>query len=389
MLSDEIQAHEVIRLIETYLLENGYYNSLAVLQEETSIYLNAVSQKENYKTSISDGFWQDLLLKIAGVPLTEEDQATVVEQIILDLVHKGDVLSAKKILRMSPGMLFLKLSDPQRAKRLEFLCSQNGEDRSAYNHHHRSGDRRQREKVVSILTRDVDEIPGERLREIVSNGIRSLQLKGICKDEFVDFFTPFDLTESVLKNPAGIISAQIEMDSTSRPESLQYSKDGSKIVVGCVDGSIETWDSTTLLPFEDVTEDGICVNSPITFLSLAIIRFVTIGTFEGNLSIWDVDEKVCRKSFENLHSEAITSIAITPDLRSILTSGYDGCICLVDLKGTKRKIVFQTPRKAPQLFAAFLPSSEASIFSFDLEGYYHRRLVRDPGKRARSVVMYI
>ena len=81
----EVEASDVIRLIQQFLYENGYSKTLSTFEEESSINMNIVKDKQLLQEKIEKGRWEDALDILNNISVDPKILIDLYEQIYIEL----------------------------------------------------------------------------------------------------------------------------------------------------------------------------------------------------------------------------------------------------------------------------------------------------------------
>lgn len=111
-------------------------------------------------------------------------------------------------------------------------------------------------------------------------------------------------------------------------------------------------------------------------------RLFISGHNDGVLRIWDLSNSTPIKELKDIHTDAITSVALMPDGNRILTNSMDNTLKIIDIRTNKiinsfedifNYTNFANNNKAvvaPSGSHALVPTSSGTIAAFDLESGY-------------------
>lgn len=141
--------------------------------------------------------------------------------------------------------------------------------------------------------------------------------------------------------------------------SVAFSPDGRLILTGTGPGdqTIRLWDLADGRELKMLPQKGIV-------RSLAFTRdghgaLAAVNQNSGTVALWDLERRAEIRRFSG-HTSPVTSLAISPDGRRFLTTGYDGTIRLWDI-ASGRELWRLTGHKDWVWTAAFSPCGEYAV----------------------------
>lgn len=333
----ELEASDIIRLIEQFLKENSLIRTLSVLQEESMVYLNIVENIEQLKRDIVQGNWDIVLTIISNMKLPEDVLLIVYEQIYIELIQMNEKSIAKMLLHKFPQFAYMREHHPERYLSLEHLSESSIQQDTLQKRH----------EIASLVSKHVHTAPSSLLLELIGQALKWQQQNGML---------PLKSSQpiSLFTNPLSIIPKPITNENTSHhyltirmeseechPECAMFSPDGKYLATGASDGMIEFWDivSGQLADLPWQPDGSTCLTMTHSVLCIAFqsstFLFASGSSGPGNISIWNLDplhDASLIFWMENLHTKGITTICFSNNHSWILTGGFDKIIKLVGLE---------------------------------------------------------
>ena len=336
-MSLPIESADVVRLIQQFLREQGLHHSLAAIEDETGIQLSALDRVDALMADIQNGNWAVVLRTLAHCHVEDTLRFDLYEHVILECLDMDERETARTLLRQSDVADRMKERDMDRYLRLESLLSRTSELVDVY-----GGKTRQqrRDALAEEFGRHVQSVPEGRLLTLLTHALRWMHRQGMIAPELsYDLFQGVSTATVQDDHDQLPVSrfASIPFGKKSCPESACFASDGSFLVTGTIDGFIEVWDPMTGKLRKDLkyqAEDKV-MSMKGAVLGLAISRknhLLASASDSGQIKVWQVENGQCIKTFEQAHTQGITSLAFHPDGTQVLSASFDGTIRLFGLK---------------------------------------------------------
>jgi len=111
----------VIRLLLQFLKENNYPEAAQTLENETTVRINTLENKEAFIKEIKQGQWDTVLKRTADLKIPPRKLMDLYEQV--ELAELRELSAARTLLRQTEPMFILKQRHPERYLRLEHTLS--------------------------------------------------------------------------------------------------------------------------------------------------------------------------------------------------------------------------------------------------------------------------
>ncbi|KAG0297351.1 Serine/threonine-protein kinase smu1 [Dissophora globulifera] len=338
----EIESSDVIRLIQQFLKENNLLNSLAAIQDETTVALNTVESVEAFTSEVLQGNWDNVLRAVSQLKIPEKKLMDLYEQIVIELVEMREIGTARTLLRQTTPTQLLRDQFPDRYLHLEHVLSRSHFDpKEAYPNGVSKEKRRQ--IIAQALSSEVTVVAPSRLVTLLGQALKFQEQQGMLPPD-----TAYDLfrgTVPVVHAEADDVPTRcyntIKFPKKQHAESVAFSPNGQYLVTGSVDGFIEIWNYLTAKLRKDLkyqAEDHLMSMDDSAVLALAFSKdseMLASGAQDGKIKVWKIQTGQCLRRYSPAHQGGVTSVCFSPDGTQVLSGSFDLTIRLHGLKSGK------------------------------------------------------
>lgn len=327
----QINAADVIRIVQQFLKENNLSKTLEAMEEETGVAMNVMDDDvDEFKRNIVEGKWNRVLMTLSNINMHPARLMDLFEQIVIELAEDKEVGAARSLLRQTEPMHHLRETHPERYLHLEAIVSRSN-----------TIPMRRDERRIAIaerLSAELVTVEHGRLLTLLGQAIKWQVAQGS-----IDAESQFDLFKgsgySLQPEDDCVVThsyAAIKMPKKRHAESLCFSPDGRVVATGTTDGFIELWNYSNAKKRVDLNSNSMLMDSAVLSLRFSPdSTLIASGGLNGKMAVWKIQTGAIVRKFAAAHSQGITSLCFSLDASQVLTSSFDGLVRLHGLRSGK------------------------------------------------------
>ena len=280
-----------------------------------------MASRAQLAADIRSGRWHDVLPALTWVEVADEPLFVLYEQVVLELLERGQPEAAHAFLSESNPLQRLRESHPHRVERLEALSSRGCTDADKL--YERLSRNQRRDLLSDAIVGSLDEVPASRLLSILGQAMRWQRHTGVLPEG-----APFDVFKGIPIQVGGsgelaciTISRSLRYHGRQSPSAASVSLDENLVAVGFADGQIHLLDAATGNSMQHLPRQN---HSVLCVAFSANTRLLAVGSVDGALSLWALPSGDCVFATQ-AHDGGVTSVVVDGESR-VLSTGLDGTV---------------------------------------------------------------